>query len=210
MAGHRILIVDDHELFRRGLQQLIIEAFPTAVCEQANNSAEALDRVWKGGLDAVLLDIEMPGRDGMEVLREIKRATPNLPVLVLSAHSEDQFAVRAIKGGAAGYLTKGALSNDLIAAIRKALSGGKYVTPAVAEQLAAVLDNQADRPPHELLSDREYEVLRLIAAGKTVGEVAEHLSLSVKTISTYRTRILGKLNLRNNADLMRYAIDRGL
>jgi DNA-binding NarL/FixJ family response regulator len=210
MPGYRILIVDDHALLRRGLRQVILEAFPTATCEEANNASEALERVWRGGLDAVLLDIGMPGRDGMEVLKEIKRATPNLPVLVLSAHSEDQFAVRAIKAGAAGYLTKGALSDDLVKGLRKILTGGKFVTPSVAEKLAAAIDDRAELPPHEVLSNREYEVLRLIAAGKTVGQAATQLSLSVKTISTYRTRILGKLNLKNNADLMRYGIERGL
>jgi DNA-binding NarL/FixJ family response regulator len=157
-----------------------------------------------------MLDINIPGTSGLEILKDIKQEYPALPVLMLSAHSEDQYAMRVLKGGAAGFLTKGSAPEELVQAVRKVLGGGKYVSPALAEKLASHLDTKRDGPPHELLSDREFQVLRLIASGKTPTEIAADLSLSVKTISTFRTRILAKLDMRNSSELTHYAIDNGL
>jgi DNA-binding NarL/FixJ family response regulator len=206
----RILLADDHAVVRHGLKQIIAEEYRRAVFGEARNAQEALDLVWKEGWDIVVLDITMPGRSGLEVLREIKRSRPKLPVLVLSMHPENQFAVRVLKRGAAGYMTKESAPEELVGAIRKVLTGGRYVSPSLAEKLATYVSSDAPKPPQELLSDREFQVLRLIASGKTVSEIAKELSLSVKTISTYRSRILEKMGLRNNAELMHYAIQHQL
>ena len=201
-----ILIADDHAIVRRGLKQIVAEEPDMTVAGEAKTAQQVLDLVRKQQWDVVILDITMPGRSGLEVLKELKQERPKLPVLMLSMHPEEQFAVRALKAGAAGYLTKESAPEELVTALRKVLRGGKYVSPALAEKLAFALATASDRPPHETLSDREYEVLRLIASGKTVSEIAEQLSLSVKTISTYRTRVLEKMNLKNNAELMQYAV----
>jgi two-component system invasion response regulator UvrY len=206
----RILLADDHTVVRHGLKQILAEEFKKAIFGEARNATEALDLVWKENWDIAVLDITMPGRSGLEVLREIKKSKPKLPVLVLSMHPENQFAVRVLKRGAAGYMTKESASAELVGAVRKVLAGGRYVSNSLAEKLATYLANDNQKPPQELLSDREFQVLRLIASGKIVSEIARELSLSVKTISTYRTRILEKMGLRNNAELMHYAMQHQL
>jgi two-component system, NarL family, invasion response regulator UvrY len=206
----KILLADDHTVVRHGLKQILADEFKRAVFGEARNAQEALDLVWKENWDVVVLDITMPGRSGLEVLREIKKSNPKLPVLVLSMHPENQFAVRVLKRGAAGYMTKESAANELVGAIKKVLTGGRYVSASLAEKLATYLASDNQRPPQELLSDREFQVLRLIASGKIVSEIAKELSLSVKTISTYRTRILEKMGLRNNAELMHYAMQHQL
>jgi len=195
---------------RHGLKQILAEEFKKAVFGEARNAQEALDLVWKENWDIAILDITMPGRSGLQVLREIKKSKPKLPVLVLSMHPENQFAVRVLKRGAAGYMTKESGSAELVGAVRKVLAGGRYVSNSLAEKLATYLANDNQKPAQELLSDREFQVLRLIASGKIVSEIARELSLSVKTISTYRTRILEKMGLRNNAELMHYAMQHQL
>ncbi len=195
---------------RRGLKQILADEFKRATFGEARNAQEALDLVWKDNWDVIILDITMPGRSGLEVLREIKKNKPKLPVLVLSMHPENQFAVRVLKRGASGYMTKESAPEELVGAIKKVLAGGRYVSTSLAEKLATYLAADTQQPPQELLSDREFQVLRLIASGKIVSEIAKELSLSVKTISTYRTRILEKMGLRNNAELMHYAMQHQL
>jgi two-component system invasion response regulator UvrY len=206
----KILLADDHAVVRRGLKQILADEFKTAVFGEARNAQEALDLAWKDDWDVAVLDITMPGRSGLEVLREVRKSRPKLPVLVLSMHPENQFAVRVLKGGASGYMTKESAPEELVGAIKKVLAGGRYVSASLAEKLATYVSRDSLKPPQELLSDREFQVLRLIASGKLVGEIARDLSLSVKTISTYRTRILEKMGLRNNAELMRYAMQHQL
>lgn len=201
----RILIVDDHPIVRQGLRQALADAEIGEIVEAATPH-EALDLVRQRAWDAVVLDIGLPGRGGLEVLKDIKHDVPRLPVLILSMHSEEQYAVRAIRAGAAGYLTKEAAPAKLVDAIHKIVSGGRYISPELAERLATELTVDAVRPLHTSLSDREFDVLRLIASGQTVGHIAIRLSLSVKTVSTYRARILEKMHLKNNAELMRYAL----
>ncbi len=206
----KILLADDHAVVRHGLKQILAEVFKRASFGEARIAQEALDLVWKEDWDVVVLDITMPGRSGLDVLREIKRSRPKVPVLVLSMHPENQFAVRVLKRGAAGYMTKESAPEELVGAMKKVLAGGRYVSNSLAEKLATYLSSETSRPPQELLSDREFQVLRLLASGKIVSEIARELSLSVKTISTYRTRILEKMGLRNNAELMHYAIQHQL
>jgi DNA-binding NarL/FixJ family response regulator len=206
----KILLTDDHAVVRHGLKQILADEFKRATFGEARNAQEALDLVWKEHWDVVVLDITMPGRSGLEVLREIKKEKPRLPVLVLSMHPENQFAVRVLKRGANGYMTKESAPVELVGAIKKVLAGGRYVSPSLAEKLATYLAADTQKPAQELLSDREFQVLRLIASGKIVSEIARELSLSVKTISTYRTRILEKMGLRNNAELMHYAMQNQL
>jgi two-component system invasion response regulator UvrY len=206
----KILLADDHAVVRRGVKQILADEFKRATFGEARNAQEALDLVWKENWDIVVLDVTMPGRSGLEILREIKKSKPKLPVLVLSMHPENQFAVRVLKRGAAGYMTKESAPEELVGAVKKILAGGRYVSTSLAEKLAAYLAADTQKPPQELLSDREFQVLRLIASGKIVSEIAQELSLSVKTISTYRTRILEKMGLRNNAELMRYAMQHQL
>jgi two-component system invasion response regulator UvrY len=205
----RILIVDDHAMVREGLKRILLEEFKDATFGEAANTAEALDQIWKKKWDIALLDITMHGRTGLDVLKKIRASAFKVPVLVLSAHPEEQYAVRVLKAGAAGYLTKESAPQELCRALRKVWSGGKYITPTLAEQLAAEVQSSG-RPAHESLSNREYQVMLLIAAGKVPKEIGDELSLSVKTVGTYRTRILEKLKLKNNAELMRYVLERGL
>jgi two-component system, NarL family, invasion response regulator UvrY len=205
----RILIVDDHAMVREGLKRILADEFEDAGFGEAANATEALERLWKESWDLVLLDVSMHGRTGLDVLKEIRASASRMPVLVLSAHPEEQYAVRVLKAGAAGYLTKESAPQELCRAVRKVVSGGKYLTPGVAEQLAAEVQSSR-RQAHELLSNREYQVMLLIAAGKVPKEIGEELSLSVKTVGTYRTRVLEKLKLKNNAELMRYVLERGL
>jgi two-component system, NarL family, invasion response regulator UvrY len=206
----RILIADDHEVVRRGLKDLLAEEFSKLKVGEATNAAQVMDAVRKQDWDVVLLDINMPGRSGLEVLEELKRLFPKVPVLVLSAFPEEDYALRALKLGAAGYLTKQSASDELLTALRKALAGGKYVTASLAEKLAASLAGEAPASPHEALSNRELQVLRMIAGGKTIKEIAAELSLSEKTVGTYRTRISEKMRLGTNVELTRYALQHKL
>lgn len=202
----RIIIADDHAAIRRGVKDILADEADMEIGAEASTAQELLDLVRKQAWDAVVLDISLPGRSGLEVLSELKQERPSLPVLVHTMHSEDQFAVRALRAGAAGYLTKDSPPAELVKALRKIVAGGKYVGQSLAEKLAVNVDANSDRAPHEALSDREFQVLRLLASGKTVSEIADGLSLSVKTISTYRSRILDKMKMKNNAELMRYAL----
>lgn len=206
----RALVVDDHAVVRHGVMHILSEELEGAVLGEAGSADEALRLVFQGHWDVVVLDITMPGRSGLEVLQDIKRERPNLPVLILSMHPEDQMATRVLKAGAAGYVTKDGNPVELIEAVRIVLRGGRYVSPTVAERLVLDLQEESRRLPHERLSDREYEVLCMIARGRTVTEVAETLGLSVKTVSTYRTRILEKLHMHNNAELIHYALQHKL
>lgn len=203
----RVLIVDDHAVVRRGLQQILADEFDDIQFGEATSAQEALDQLRIEEYDVVILDVSMPGRSGLDALKEIKKDRPHLPVLMLSFHPEDQFATRVLKAGASGYMTKESAPEELVNAINKVLKGGKYVSSALAEQLAEDLERDAAGIlPHKKLSDREYEVLLDIARGRTVSDIADKLTLSVKTISTYRARILDKMNLNNNAELVRYAL----
>ena len=206
----KILIADDHPVFRRGLKQIIAETTDMVVAGEATNGWEALSKVRTGDYDLVLLDISMPDKDGMDVLTQLKNERPALLVLMVSMHPEEQYAVRALKAGASGYLTKESAPDELIVAIRKVSTGRKYVSSALAERLAALLQEDAEVLPHEALSSREYQVMCMIALGKKATEIAKELSLSVKTISTYRSRILEKMKKKNNAELTRYAINNRL
>ena len=202
----RILIADDHAVVRKGLRQILADEFKKAEFGEAANAREALERLRKENWDAVVLDITMPGRSGLEALKEIKETKPRLPVLVLSMHPEDQFAVRVLKSGASGYMTKESAPEELVGAVKKMLAGGRYVSAALAEKMASYLAVDTPKPPHERLSDREFVVLRMIASGKTVSQIAQELSLSVKTVSTYRARILEKMDMTSNAELTHYSI----
>lgn len=206
----RILIADDHAVVRQGLKQILAEEFKHAEFGEASNVQEAIEKVWKEPWDVVVLDITMPGRSGLEVLKEIKKSRPKLPVLMLSMHPEDQFAVRLLKIGASGYMTKESAPNELVGAVKKVVAGGRYVSPALAEKMAAYLAIDVQTAPHERLSDREFLVLRLIASGKNPTTIAKDLGLSVKTISTYRMRILEKMSMANNSELTHYAIQNNL
>ena len=206
----RVLIVDDHAVVRRGLRGLLSDEFQGAAFGEAADAAQALDQLRLAKWDIALLDLTLPGKSGLDLLKELKAEWPRLPVLVLSGHPEDQFAVRVLKAGAGGYMTKESAPEELAKAIRKILAGGRYVSAALAETLALGVKQDLTRTPHETLSDREYEVMSHIAAGKTVTEIAEELSLSAKTISTYRTRVLQKLGVKNSAKIVQYAIRNGL
>lgn len=201
----RILIADDHEIVRRGLRQILTDEFPKLQVGDAANARDAVEAVRKQAWDAVLLDINMPGRSGLDVLEDLKRLRPAMPVVVLTAFPEEDYAVRAFKLGASGYVSKDSASDELLAALRKALTGGRYVTASLAEKLAASVAGDAPSAPHETLSNRELQVLRLIAQGRTIKEVAAELALSEKTIGTYRTRISEKMGLSTNVELARYA-----
>jgi len=201
----RVLVADDHPVVRRGVKQILADEPDMAVRGEARTAQETLELARNGDWDVVVLDITMPDRSGLEILKELKQERPRLPVLVLSMHSEDQFAVRILKAGGAGYLTKEAAPEALAQAIRKVVGGGRYISPSFAESLAADLAAE-DRPPHATLSDREYQVLRLIGSGNTVSQIAAQLRLSVKTVSTYRIRVLEKMRMTTNAELTHYAI----
>jgi two-component system invasion response regulator UvrY len=202
----RILIADDHPLFREGLRGILTGCPDFNVAGEASNGQEVFEKVWNNEYDMVLLDIAMPGPPGLEVLKRLKNEKPKLPVLVLSMYPEEQYAVRVIKAGASGYLTKESASEELITAIRRISGGRKYITSSIAERLADDVEPTSEKPLHDTLSDREFEVFRMIAAGKTTTQIAEELFLSVKTISTYRSRILEKMKMKTNAELTHYAI----
>ncbi len=202
----KILIADDHPVVRKGLKEIIEETTDMRVAGEASNGSEVMEKVLSEDLDVVLLDISMPGRSGLDVLKDIKKRRPKLAVLVLSIHPEEQYAVQAFKAGASGYLTKKSAPDELLIALRKVSAGGKYVSSSLAEKLASALETDREKTPHETLSTRENEVMLKIASGKTVTEIAKELYLSPKTISTYRTRILEKMGMKNNVELIRYAI----
>lgn len=202
----RILIADDHPIVRQGLGQLIAKTADMIVADEASNGSEVLDKARASHFDVVLLDISMPGLHGLDVITQLKKESPRLPILILSMHSEEQYAVRAFRAGASGYLTKQSAPDELLAAIRKVSIGGKYVSSSLAEKLATDLEIGTGKLLHDTLSNREYQVMTMIAAGKTVAEIAEVLSLSVQTISTYRSRILEKMQMKNNVELANYAV----
>lgn len=206
----KILLTDDHALVRQGLKLILADHFKRAVFGEARNAQEAFASVAKEKWDVAVLDVTMPGPSGIEVLKEMKRLRPKMPVLILSMHPEDQFAVRMLKTGAAGYLTKESAGEELVGAIEKVTAGRRYISPSLAERMASYLDKDVQKLPHELLSDREFLVLRMIASGKAVGQIAKELSLSVKTISTYRARLLEKMDMKNNAELTHYALQNNL
>ena len=206
----RILIADDHEIVRKGLGKVLEETLQPIKVDEARNGQEAVSKVLKSEYDLVVLDLKMPGKGGLDVLKEIKQHRPKLPVLILSMHPEEQFAIRAIRAGAAGYLTKECAGDELVLAIRKALKGERYISGSLAQILAGELDSDSEKPLHEVLSDREYQVMLMVASGKPVGAIAKELCLSVKTISSYRTNILLKTRMKNNAEITHYAIQNKL
>jgi len=206
----RILVADDHAVVRQGVIQILADVKDMLVKDEAQNGVETLDKVLKYEYDVVLLDIAMPGRSGLEVLEDIKAQRPKLAVLILSMHPEEQYAVRALRAGASGYLTKASAPQELIGAIRKVAGGGKYVTASLAEKLADELDIDTEKLPHERLSNREHQVMIMLASGKSVSDVADELCLSVKTISTYRSHIIDKMRLKNNAEITLYAVQNNL
>jgi DNA-binding NarL/FixJ family response regulator len=206
----RVIIADDHPIIRAGLKQIIAEDAGIVAAGEAGSGAELLRKVGKEEFDVVLLDLSMPGMDGLDVLKQLKIDRPRLPVIILTVHPEAHYALRVLRAGASGYLTKESAPDQLIAAIHKVGRGGKYISPALAEQIAFALDTDTQGPPHENLSDREYQVLSLIASGKSVSQIATELALSVKTISTYRFRILEKMGMKTNAELTHYAVTNGL
>ena len=202
----RILIADDHPIVRQGFKQVLSETADLVVADEAGNGREVLALVARRDYDVILLDISMPEKTGLEVLKELKAVNPRIPVLILSIYPEEQYAIRALKAGASGYLTKASAPDELISAIRKVSRGGKYISSSLAEKLAYEVGGDAGKAPHETLSDREYQILLLIASGKTVSDIAGEMCLSVKTVSTYRSRILDKMKMKNNAELTTYAI----
>jgi DNA-binding NarL/FixJ family response regulator len=206
----RILIADDHAILREGLKQILREEFPQATFGEASTASATIELLHKGPWQLLILDISMPGRSGLDVLKETKGAQPDLPVLVLSAHAEEHYAVRALRSGAAGYMTKNYPAEELIDAVQRLLAGRKYVTPSVGEALARRLEGPDAALPHETLSNREFQILKLIATGRTLKEIAHELSLSESTVGTYHTRLLAKMNLRSDVDLTRYALREGL
>lgn len=205
----RVLLVDDHAVVRRGVRAILEEEMPGVSIGEAGNGDEALAALAEK-FDAVVLDLSMPGRDGFDLLTEIKHRHPKLPVLIMSLHGEEQFALRALRAGAAGYLTKSTAPEQLVAAVTKVLRGGRYISESLAERLAEEVGTATTANPHERLSDREFDVMRGIASGRSVSEIAAQMHLSVKTVSTYRTRLLDKMGMTSNAELTRYALEAGL
>ena len=206
----KILIADDHSIFRRGLRELLSDGLGAVTVEECSDAFDLLHSVKQKKWDVVILDIGMPGTTGTDALVQLKRHRPSLPVIMLSMHPEDQYAVRMFRAGANAYLTKASAPEELVTAIKKVLAGGNYVSPSLGEKLLQVFHRAEERPPHELLSDREFEVMRLLSSGKTVSQIAATMHLGATTVSTYRSRILEKLRLKNNAELMRYAVQQNL
>lgn len=205
-----VLIVDDHTVVRAGLKQIINETPDMQVKDEAGSGPEAMEKLWNDSFTVILLDISLPGRGGLDILKQIKSDSPALPVLILSMHPEDQYAVRALRAGAAGYLTKESAPGELVTAIRRVASGGRYITHSLAERLAVELTNGHDKQRHEILSDREFQVVKLLASGNSVSDIADRLALSVKTISTYRARAMEKMEFSNTAQLIQYVIQEEL
>jgi len=206
----RILIADDHAVVRRGLKEILAEALPDAGFVEAGNGDEVLGQLGKSAVALLVLDINMPGRSGMDVLRDVKHTYPRMPVIILSCNSEEMYAVRCLRAGAAAYISKDSASEELAIATKKILSGGRYMSASLAETLIANLDEPADKPLHETLSDREHEVMKMIASGVPLTEIGERLHVSVKTISSYRARIMEKMQMKSNAELTRYAMTHSL
>jgi DNA-binding NarL/FixJ family response regulator len=206
----RILIADDHAIFREGLKQILEDVPELVVVDEASRGQEVLDKVAKQDYDLLLLDIAMPGLSGLETLKLLRSQKPKLRVLILSMYPEEQYAVRAIKAGAYGYITKASASEELIQAIRKISAGGKYISSSIADKLLSDFEPEPEQPEHERLSDREYQILCMIGRGRTVSEIAEALTLSVKTVSTHRVHILEKMKMKTNAELTNYAIKHNL
>jgi DNA-binding NarL/FixJ family response regulator len=206
----RVFLADDHPIVREGLKRILSETSDISIVGEADSGKEVLRALQNQTCDVLLLDLSMPGKNGMEVLKQLRISHPYLPVLILSIHPEDQYALRVLKAGAAGYITKESAPDTLIQAIRKVQGGRRYISETVAERLASSVGKDPNKEPHELLSDREFQIFSMIAAGKKTSEIAEELHLSVKTIATYRSRIIEKMNLSSNSDLMRYAIKTGL
>ena len=206
----RILIADDHAIIRKGLKQILLEEYPSAVIEEVNDAEAAIKKTITNEWDILICDLSMPGRSGLDVLQHVKQNLLKLPVLILSIHPEEQYAIRALRAGAAGYLSKDAATEELVKAVQRILQGRKYISSSLAEIMASELDQETSKPPHELLSDREFHVFKLIADGKSVSEIAEQLSLSITTVSTYRSRILEKMDIKTNADMTRYALEKKL
>ncbi|MDZ4071843.1 MAG: response regulator transcription factor [Sediminibacterium sp.] len=208
--GLKILIADDHAVIRKGLKQILLEAFPDALISEAVDAEEVTAKTIADTWDIVITDLSMPGRSGLDVAQDIKQNFPKLPVLILSIHPEEQYAIRALKSGASGYISKDAATEELVAAVKRLLAGKKYISSEIADKLANGVGIDQHITPHELLSNREYEIFILLAQGKQVSEIAEQLHLGVTTISTYRNRLLTKMALKNNTDLIRYALDNQL
>jgi two-component system invasion response regulator UvrY len=202
----KVLIADDHAILRRGLKEILVRELNDVACGEAEDAQQALLEVQKHAWDLVILDITMPGRSGLDLLGDLQRIQPKVPVLVLSMHAEDQYGKRVLKAGAAGYMNKESAPEELLKAIQKVLGGGRYVSPALGEELASALQRETERPAHETLSSREFEILRMIASGKSVTQIAAELNLSQTTVSTYRTRVLVKLGMTTTAELIRYAL----
>jgi two-component system, NarL family, invasion response regulator UvrY len=206
----RILIADDHAIVRKGLKQLLLEEYPSATIEEVSDAESLVKKTITAEWDIVICDLSMPGRSGLDALRQIKQASPSLPVLIMSMHPEDQYALRVLKAGASAYLGKDTIHDELINAIHTARLGKKYITPSIAERLADAFENDTEKDNHQALSDREFDVFKLLAQGKSVSEIASQFSLSITTVSTYRSRILEKMNMRSNAEMTRYALEKGL
>lgn len=206
----KILIADDHAIVRRGLKQILLEEYPSARVGEVADAESLVTEVVTNDWEIIICDMNMPGRSGLDALSQIKQIAPQIPVLIMSMYPEDQYALRVLKAGASGYLGKETIHEHIIRAIQTVQLGKKFITPAVAEKLADAVREDSEKEPHELLSDREFDVFKLLAAGSSVSEIANQLSLSTTTVSTYRTRILSKMNIRSNADLTRYALERKL
>jgi DNA-binding NarL/FixJ family response regulator len=210
MSMLHILIADDHAVVRKGLSQILLDEFPGAMVEEVDNAGDLVKKAISGAWDIIITDLSMPGRTGLDALSQLKELSPKVPVLIMSIHPEDQYALRVLKAGGAGYLTKDSAPKELVRAVRILLEGRRYISASTAEKLASALVKDQEKLPHEYLSDREFDVLKLLASGKPISEIGQQLSLSPTTISTYRARILSKMNLKTNAELIRYALENGL
>ncbi len=206
----KILVLDDHAIIRKGLKQILLEAYPSALIDELKDAEELFAAVMGKSYDIIISDLSMPGRSGLDVVEFMRQNYPKTPVLILSIHPEEQYAIRALKAGAAGYLSKDAATEELVKAVQRVLQGRKYISSTLAERMASELENDNDKAPHELLSNRELHVFKLIAMGKSLSEIAETLSLSITTVSTYRSRIMGKMSMNNNAAITKYCIEHHL
>ncbi len=206
----RILIADDHAIVRKGIQQILSEGFPDAEIDEVANAEAMISKIMESEWDVIISDLSMPGRSGLEAIPQIKQINPKLPVLIMSIHSEDHYAIRVLKAGGSGYLSKDLAPDELVTAVKRVLTGKKYITANVAEKLASMVDKDDDKPLHQMLSDREFTVLQLLGSGKSLSEIAESMILSINTVSTYRSRILVKMNLKNNTDITLYCIENKL